>query len=434
MEIAVIGTGYVGLVAGTCFSDMGHRVTCVDVIPEKIEALNRGEIPIYEPGLDHLVERNRREERLFFTTDVAKAVKAAKAVFIAVGTPPGEDGSADLRFVLAVAKSIGENIEKYTVVINKSTVPVGTGDKVYQTIKSVTDVEFDVVSNPEFLKEGAAIEDFLRPDRVVVGVENDKAKKVMEDIYLPFVRNGHPIFYMDVKSAEVTKYAANAMLATRISFMNEISNLCDAVGADVNWVRRGIGSDKRIGSSFLYSGIGYGGSCFPKDVQALLRTAREYKLNFNLLEEVEAINHRQKQLLVNRLFAQIGDDLKGKKVTLWGLAFKPETDDIREAPSLVIIKELLDAGAEVHVSDPEAMQEVKKVYGDKIHYHSNKYEAVDKASALLLITEWNEYRNPDFNKLKGLMLNPLILDGRNLYRETDAIKDFTYICIGANRR
>ena len=429
MNITVIGTGYVGLVAGACFADMGHEVTCVDVLPEKIDMLNRGEIPIYEPGLDHLVKRNSQEKRLFFTTDIAPAIKRSKAVFIAVGTPPGEDGSADLKHVLGVAKTIGNHLNGYKVIIDKSTVPVGTAEQVKLTIQKHTQEDFDVVSNPEFLKEGSAIEDFLKPDRVVIGVDHQRAREIMEELYAPFLRNNHPIIFMDVKSAEMTKYAANAMLATRISFVNEFANLCEKVGANVDWVRKGIGSDSRIGSSFLYSGIGYGGSCFPKDVKAIIGTAKEHGLPFELMKAVERVNERQKTVLVDKIEAYFPGSLGGKTFALWGLAFKPKTDDIRESPSLVIIEKLLKAGCRLKATDPEAIPEVKKKFPTEIEYHANRYQTLNDADGLILCTEWPEYRVPDFDELRKRMKQKVIFDGRNLYKGI-VPKDIDYFCIG----
>ncbi len=434
MKIAIVGTGYVGLVSGTCFADMGHEVCCVDILPEKVAALNRGEIPIYEPGLEHLVIRNAKEKRLSFTVDLKQAVTEAEAVFIAVGTPQGNDGSADLKYVLQVASSIGEAMTSYKVIVTKSTVPVGTGDKVREAVAQKTKLPFDVVSNPEFLKEGAAIEDFMRPDRVVIGVESERAKKVMEELYAPFVRNNHPILFMDIKSAEMTKYAANAMLATRISFMNAVANLCDAVGANVNQVRKGIGTDKRIGMPFLYPGIGYGGSCFPKDVQALIRTASDFGVPFEILDAVEQVNQRQKLIMVEKIKQHFNQKLENVTITLWGLAFKPETDDIREAPALEIIKELLSLGAKVRACDPEAIKGVKKLFNTEVTFYENRYEALEGADALLLVTEWNEYRNPDFEKIKKVLKAPVLFDGRNIYLESIKPFGFTYYNVGANQR
>ncbi|MBN8218992.1 MAG: UDP-glucose/GDP-mannose dehydrogenase family protein [Spirochaetes bacterium] len=433
MKIAMIGTGYVGLVSGTCFADMGHEVTCVDIDEAKVAALRAGKIPIYEHGLEHLVQRNAKEGRLSFTSDLSAAVKNAKAVFIAVGTPPGEDGSADLKYVLAAAKSIAQALDGYKVVVNKSTVPVGTGDRVAAHMKQFTAQAFDVVSNPEFLKEGTAVDDFMRPDRVVIGVESDRSRGVMEDLYAPFLRNNHPILFMDIRSAEMTKYASNAMLASRISFMNEVANLCDAVGADIDLVRRGVGSDRRIGSAFLYPGIGYGGSCFPKDVKALVRTAEDHGQPFELLRAVETVNERQKRILPAKIREHFGPDLSGKTFAVWGLAFKPETDDIRESPALVIIEELLASGARVRASDPEAMNEVRKALGGRITYHEDAYAALEGADALILCTEWNEFRNPDFERMKKALKQPAVFDGRNIYRQAIAGKGFAYFGIGIRR-
>jgi len=433
MKIAMIGTGYVGLVSGTCFADMGHEVTCVDIDEAKVAALRAGKIPIYEHGLEHLVQRNAKEGRLSFTSDLSAAVKNAKAVFIAVGTPPGEDGSADLKYVLAAAKSIAQALDGYKVVVNKSTVPVGTGDRVAAHMKQFTAQAFDVVSNPEFLKEGTAVDDFMRPDRVVIGVESDRSRGVMEELYAPFLRNNHPILFMDIRSAEMTKYASNAMLASRISFMNEVANLCDAVGADIDLVRRGVGSDRRIGSAFLYPGIGYGGSCFPKDVKALVRTAEDHGQPFELLRAVETVNERQKRILPAKIREHFGPDLSGKTFAVWGLAFKPETDDIRESPALVIIEELLASGARVRASDPEAMNEVRKALGGRITYHEDAYAALEGADALILCTEWNEFRNPDFERMKKALKQPAVFDGRNIYRQAIAGKGFAYFGIGIRR-
>ena len=431
MKISVIGTGYVGLVAGSCFADMGHEVICVDKIQAKIDMLKNGEIPIYEPGLSHLVKRNVKEKRLRFTTDLVKAIEETKVIFIAVGTPTGEDGSADLRHVLDVTKIIAQAMNGYKIIVNKSTVPVGTAEKMTETIKQETRLAFDVVSNPEFLKEGTAVNDFLKPERVVIGAASKQAMDVMEDLYAPFSRNHRPVIFMDVKSAELTKYAANAMLATRISFMNEIANLCERVDANVDMVRKGMGTDSRIGKDFLYPGIGYGGSCFPKDVKALIRTAKESGLDFGLLQSVEDVNERQKKALVKKVKAYYGNDLTGKTFGVWGLAFKPETDDIREAPSLVIIDALLKAGAKIKAADPEAMEEARKILGDKIQYYKERYEAVKDTDGLIICTEWQEYRVPDFDTLKTLLKKPVIFDGRNLYAKTAAQYGFDYFCMGA---
>jgi len=448
MNICVIGTGYVGLVAGTCFAESGNDVICVDIDSKKVERLNRGEVPIYEPGLEELIKRNREDGRLRFTIDLSMAVKESLICFIAVGTPPGEDGSADLKYVIEAARGIAKNMDGYRVIVDKSTVPVGTAEKVKAAVRTElilrgVDYEFDVVSNPEFLKEGAAIDDFMKPDRVVIGADNGKAIEIMEELYSPFVRTNKPILIMDVKSAEMTKYAANAMLATKISFINEISNLCELVGADVANVRKGIGSDSRIGFEFLFPGVGYGGSCFPKDVQAIIRTGSEYGYDLKILKAVEAVNYRQKEVMVDRILRHFGrggvtpplpsagKPLDGKIIGVWGLSFKPRTDDMREAPSITIINRLLEVGARVKVHDPEAMDEAKKVFGDRIEYMKDNYEVVKDADALAVITEWNEFRRPNFDKMKALMKTPVIFDGRNIY-EPKEMKEhgFTYYGIG----
>lgn len=431
-RIGVIGTGYVGLVVGACLAETGNDVICADIDAEKIARLNRSEIPIYEPGLEPLVKRNLAEGRLRFTTDVGAAVRASDVIFIAVGTPPDEDGSADLKHVLAVARTIGENMNGEKVVITKSTVPVGTAAKVRAVIEEHTDMPFHVCSNPEFLKEGAAVDDFMKPDRVVVGVESEYARKVLAELYEPFVRSGNPIYFMDIASAEITKYAANAMLATRISFMNMISRLCEDVGADVHLVRQGIGSDKRIGQSFLYAGIGYGGSCFPKDVKALIRTLREHDVDPGILDAVERINASQKRLLLEAVVERFGEDLGGRTFGIWGLSFKPETDDMREAPSLVIIEGLLERGAKVQVHDPEAMEVARRYYlGDRVEYHQQNFDALDGADALMILTEWHVYRRPDLQRIRSLLKAPIIFDGRNLFdpaRMSEA--GFEYYSIG----
>jgi UDPglucose 6-dehydrogenase len=419
MKIAVIGTGYVGLVTGSCLADMGMDVTCVDVDTKKIANLHKGILPIYEPGLEDIVERNTKAGRLKFTTTLSEAVVGAEAAFIAVGTPPGEDGSADLRYVLGVAKEIGEKITDYLVVITKSTVPVGTAAKVDAEIKAAlqarnAEIAYDVASNPEFLKEGAAIEDFTKPDRIVCGVNSDRAKEVMARLYKPFTLNGHPVYFMDVPSAEMTKYAANAMLATKISFMNEVANLCEKLGADINMVRKGIGSDPRIGNRFIYPGIGYGGSCFPKDVKALVRTGRESGYELRILQSVEDVNEDQKAVLFNKIQAHYGD-LKGKHFAMWGLSFKPNTNDMREAPSLVICEQLIAVGATVTAYDPVSMPEAKHMIGDKINYAEDAYAALEGADALLLVTEWREFRVPDWDRLKKALKQPVVFDGRNIY-------------------
>jgi UDPglucose 6-dehydrogenase len=432
MRIAVVGTGYVGLVAGTCFAESGNSVVCIDIDHEKIRKLQKGVIPIYEPGLKELLERNVHDGRLKFTTDYSEGIPRAEVVFIAVGTPPGEDGSADLKYVLDAARSIARNMTGYTVVVDKSTVPVGTAHKVEAALAAATQHEFDVVSNPEFLKEGAAIDDFLKPDRVVIGTRTQRAREVMEELYAPFVRTGNPILHMDIASAELTKYAANAMLATRISFMNEIANICMRVGANIEQVRRGIGSDARIGSRFLFAGVGYGGSCFPKDVQAILRTAAEYGYRFQVIEAVERVNELQKQLLVEMIQKRFGKNLKGRHFAIWGLAFKPNTDDMREAPAVVVIEALLAAGATVAAHDPEAMNECQKHYlGERVRYTDVPMQALEGADALVLVTEWNEFRRPDFDAVKGLLKQPIIFDGRNIYSRTTLERlGFEYFGIG----
>jgi UDPglucose 6-dehydrogenase len=431
VKLCVVGTGYVGLVAGTCFAESGNDVICVDIDEAKVESLQKGGVPIYEPGLEELIRRNLAERRLWFTSDLVAAVRASEICFIAVGTPEAEDGSADLRGVLKVAEEIGAAMNGYRVVVCKSTVPVGTGDKVREAIRRKTTHEFDVVSNPEFLKEGAAVDDFMKPDRVVIGGSSQRAIDLMLTLYKPFVRTENPIMVMDNRSAEMTKYAANAFLATRISFVNEIANLCERVGADVADVRRGIGSDRRIGHHFLFPGVGYGGSCFPKDVQAIIRTAHENGLEFPLLNAVEEVNEKQKQLLVHKVVRHFGEDLKGRRFALWGLAFKPRTDDMREAPSIVIIEELLRRGATVNAHDPEALAEARKVFGERIGYHRLNYDALEGADALLVVTDWNEFRRPDFKRMRELMRTPIIFDGRNLY-DHDALREhgFAYFPIG----
>jgi UDPglucose 6-dehydrogenase len=432
MRIAVVGTGYVGLVAGTCFAESGNSVVCIDIDREKIQKLRQGIIPIYEPGLKELLERNVHDGRLKFTTDYAEGIPQAEVVFIAVGTPPGEDGSADLKYVLEAARTIAKHMTGYTVVVDKSTVPVGTAQKVHAALAGATQHEFDVVSNPEFLKEGAAVDDFLKPDRVVIGTATQRAREVMEELYGPFVRTGNPILHMDIASAELTKYAANAMLATRISFMNEIANICQRVGANIEQVRRGIGSDARIGSRFLFAGVGYGGSCFPKDVQAILRTAAEHGYRFRIIEAVEAVNELQKQLLVEMIQKRFGKDLKGRHFAVWGLAFKPNTDDMREAPAVVVIEALLKAGATVAAHDPEAMQECRKRHlGERVRYTDVPMQALEGADALVLITEWNEFRRPDFDAVKGLLKQPIVFDGRNIYSRTTLERlGFEYFGVG----
>lgn len=436
MNIAIVGTGYVGLVSGTCFAEMGVNVTCVDVNEEKINSLKNGQVPIYEPGLDEMVLRNHREGRLNFTTDLTSCLDNVEIVFSAVGTPPDEDGSADLQYVLEVAREFGQNIKKYTVLVTKSTVPVGTAKKVKAVIreeleKRGVDVPFDVASNPEFLKEGAAIKDFMSPDRVVVGVESEKAKELMSKLYRPFLLNNFRVIFTDIPSAEMIKYAANSMLATRISFMNDIANLCELVGADVNMVRKGIGSDARIGSKFLYPGCGYGGSCFPKDVKALIKTAEKNGYNMSVLKAVEQVNENQKHVLFNKLSKYYGGNLKGKTIAMWGLAFKPETDDMREATSLVTISLLLEAGCTVRVYDPVAMNECRRRIGDKVYYATDMYDAVLDADALLMLTEWKQFRLPSWGVVSKSMKKPLIIDGRNIY-DAEELKQngFEYYCIG----
>ena len=433
MNIAIVGTGYVGLVSGACFAEMGIDVTCVDIDPEKVKCLLEGEIPIYEPGLEELVRRNVEAGRLHFTTDLLPCLDNVEVVFSAVGTPPDEDGSADLQYVLEVARTFGRHIKKYTILVIKSTVPVGTAKKVKAVIeeelaKRSEQIDFEVVS--EFLKEGAAVKDFMSPDRVIVGVENDRAKKVMEQLYRPFLINNFRLYFMDILSAEMTKYAANAMLATRISFMNDIANLCDLVGANVDMVRKGIGTDSRIGPKFLYPGCGYGGSCFPKDVKALICTAREHKYTMSVIEAVEAVNERQKEIVVKKLQDKLGI-LQGKTIALWGLAFKPETDDLREAPALVVIDKLLTAGAEIKVYDPVAMAECKRKIGEKVTYCKDMYDAVFDADALAVLTEWKEFRVPSWSVMRKVMKHPVLIDGRNIYDKQEAIAEgFDYSGIG----
>ena len=438
MKIVVIGTGYVGLVTGTCFADVGIDVVCIDVDAKKIENLKKGIMPIYEPGLEEMVISNYEKGRLDFSTKLGDHISEADVAFIAVGTPPGEDGSADLKYVLGVAKEIGSHINKHIVVVTKSTVPVGTAKKVRTAVQEELsarglNIEFDVASNPEFLKEGAAIDDFLKPDRIVVGVESKVAEDVMRKLYKPFLLNGHPIIFMDVPSAEMTKYAANSMLATKISFMNDIANLCEIMGADVNLVRKGIGSDLRIGNRFIYPGIGYGGSCFPKDVKALIRTAKENGHEMRILQAVEDVNEDQKSVLFNKISQHFEGDLKGKKFAMWGLSFKPKTDDMREAPSLVIIEKLLHAGAHVKAYDPVAMHEAKKDLGEQIEYSKDPNDALIDADALLIVTEWPEFRTPNFEEMTERMKSKVIFDGRNIY-DLEEMKEhgFTYYCIGVN--
>ena len=430
MKIAVVGTGYVGLVAGACLAESGNDVTCVDKDKSKVAMLRRGKVPIYEPGLEELVKRNKAEGRLVFTTELAKAVRAADVIFIAVGTPQGEDGSADLRHVMNVARDIAKAMNGYKVIVNKSTVPVGTAEQVREIVRRETTHPFSVVSNPEFLKQGAAIDDFMKPDRVVIGAEDQRATDLMLELYSPFTRTGAPIMVMDCASAELTKYAANAMLATRISFMNEVANLCEAVGGDVDHVRKAIGSDTRIGTSFLFPGCGYGGSCFPKDVQAMIRFASDGGYQFKILQSVEEVNKTQKTRLFAKIKKQLGS-VKGKTIAVWGLAFKPRTDDMREAPSIPLIEALLAAGAKVQAYDPEAMKVARTIFGSKIQYADSSYAALTGADALAIVTEWNEFREPDYVRMRKLMRGPVIFDGRNIYNP-DNIRalGFTYISMG----
>ncbi|MEO0526261.1 MAG: UDP-glucose/GDP-mannose dehydrogenase family protein [Bacteroidota bacterium] len=438
MKITVVGTGYVGLVTGTCFAETGIDVTCVDIDKAKIKMLSEGKIPIYEPGLDNVLERNLEKGRITFTSNLAKGIKNSDAVFIAVGTPPDEDGSADLKYVIGVAREIGQHMEDYKVIITKSTVPVGTSYKVKAAVQEELDkrkvaIPFDVASNPEFLKEGSAVDDFLKPDRIVVGIESDRAEKTLRRLYKPFLMNGHPILFMDIFSSEMTKYAANSMLATKISFMNDIANLCELVGANVDLVRKGIGSDARIGNKFIYPGTGYGGSCFPKDVQALVRTADEYGHSLEVLKAVESINYRQKSKLVEKIKSHFGENLKGKQFGMWGLAFKPRTDDMREAPSLVIIEQLLALGAKVKVYDPVAMEEAKHTLKDSVVYAKDEYDACIEVDALILVTEWSEFRMPNFRILDKIMNQKLIFDGRNVY-DPEEMKDLDYVYYSIGRK
>lgn len=439
MKIAVIGTGYVGLVTGACFSEVSVNVICVDIDQKKIDNLNKGIIPIYEPGLEEIVLRNSTKNKLKFSTSLQESIKDVDVVFIAVGTPPDEDGSADLKYVLSVASDIGKYIQKQIVVVNKSTVPVGTAEKVKQAIqKELTlrgqTIDFYVASNPEFLKEGSAIDDFMKPDRIVIGTDNVDAENIMRKLYKPFLLNGHPIIFMDIPSAEMTKYAANAMLATKISFMNDVANLCEIMGADVNMVRRGIGSDARIGSKFIYPGVGYGGSCFPKDVKALIKTAKDNHYNMRILNAVEEVNDFQKSVLFNKVNTHFNNQLKGKTFAIWGLAFKPKTDDMREAPSLVIIENLLKAGANVVAYDPVATHEAKRILGDTISYSDEMYGTLTKADALLIITEWPEFRSPDFDEISKRLNNKVIFDGRNIF-DFNEMKNmgYNYYCIGVTK-
>lgn len=433
MNIAVVGTGYVGLVTGTCFAETGNHVVCVDINKEKVQLMKDGKVPIYEPHLDVLFERNIRQGRLHFTTDLKEALENAQIVFLALPTPPGEDGSADLSYVLNAAQDIGKLMTDYKVLVDKSTVPVGTAEKVTAAVKKFAKVEFDVVSNPEFLREGYAVDDFLKPDRVVVGTSSERARKLMEDLYKPFVRQGNPIIFMDERSAELTKYAANAFLAAKITFMNEIANFCEAVGADVDKVRIGMGSDSRIGKRFLFPGIGYGGSCFPKDVQALAKSGAEAGYQFQIIESVMKVNEEQKTALMPKIRKHYGGSLKGKHFAMWGLAFKPDTDDIREAPALYMLEALKAEGATVAAFDPEGMKNVQKMKGDAIRYASDEYDALKDADALIICTEWAEFRTPDMERVKTTLKKPVIFDGRNLYElDTMEEKGFTYVSIGRN--
>lgn len=436
MKIAIVGSGYVGLVTGTCFAEVGIQVVCADIDTKKIENLKNGIIPIYEPGLEDMVHRNMKKGRLLFTTDISEALEECEVLFIAVGTPADKDGSADLQYVLSVASDCGKHMKDYLLIVTKSTVPVGTAQKVRIALQEELDkrgvsIPFDVASNPEFLKEGAAIEDFLKPDRIVVGLDSPKAEELLKSLYKPFTLNGHPIIFMDITSSEMTKYAANSMLATKISFMNDIANLCEIVGADINMVRKGIGSDSRIGNKFIYPGIGYGGSCFPKDVKALIQTAENFNYELRVLKAVEAVNIDQKSVLYHKILKYFDGDIKDKTVAIWGLSFKPQTDDMREAPSLVIIKKLLEAGAKVKAYDPVAMNEAKHLLGDNITYAEDQYEALIDADCLLLVTEWPEFKVPNFNIVKKLLNRPVVFDGRNIYEIAEMKrKGFDYFCIG----
>jgi len=431
MKIAVVGTGYVGLVTGTCFAETGNKVTCIDIDQSKVERLSKGEITIYEPGLEKLFLRNLKEQRLYFTTNLAAGIEDASIVFLALPTPPGEDGSADLKYILGVAEELGKMMTDYKVIVDKSTVPVGTADKVKEAISKSYTGEFDVVSNPEFLREGVAVDDFMKPDRVVIGTSSDRAKKIMGDLYAPFVRQGNPVLFMDERSAELTKYAANSFLATKISFMNEIAQLCERMGANVDMIRRGIGSDERIGKRFLFPGIGYGGSCFPKDVKALIHSAEQMNYDFKILHAVEKVNTFQKMHLVSKIQTYFNHQIPGKHFAIWGLAFKPNTDDIREAPALEIIKALLQLGATVSVFDPEAMKNVQQLMGDQLNYAENMYGALNHADALIIATEWSEFRTPDFEQMKSSLKKKIIFDGRNLFeKELMTQEGFEYVSIG----
>ncbi len=440
MKVLIVGTGYVGLVTGTCFSETGLNVTCVDIDKEKVEGLRKGKVPIYEPGLEQMIRRNVEKGRLLFTTTLKESLVDADVLFIAVGTPPDENGSADLMHVLTVGREIGQLIDHYMVIVTKSTVPVGTAEKVRKVIreeitKRGADVEFDMASNPEFLKEGAAIQDFLKPDRIVIGIDSEKAKKTMERLYKPFVLNNHPIYFMNIPSSELTKYTANSMLATKISFMNDIANLCEILGADINMVRKGIGSDSRIGNKFIYPGAGYGGSCFPKDVQALIRTAAENKYPLRILQAVEDVNNSQKEVIFNKIMKHFNGNIKGKTFGLWGLSFKPQTNDMREAPSLVIIDKLLYEGAGVKAYDPAAIDETKRILGDKIEYATDQYEALIDTDAMVLITEWSEFRIPNFRVMEKLLKEKIIFDGRNIYDSKEMEENgFEYYGIGTSKQ
>ncbi len=438
MKVSIVGTGYVGLVTGTCFAEVGIDVTCVDIDKKKIDNLNKGIIPIWEPGLEPMVKRNVEKDRLHFTTKLADTLDDCDVIFSAVGTPPDEDGSADLQYVLAVAAEVGRNMKDYVLIVTKSTVPVGTAEKVRKAIqdeldKRGVDLPFDVSSNPEFLKEGDAVNDFLKPDRIVVGTDSERAEKIFTRLYKPFTMNGHPVIFMDITSAEMTKYAANSMLATKISFMNDVANLCEIVGADVNAVRKGIGSDTRIGKKFIYPGIGYGGSCFPKDVKALISTADEWGYSMRILKAVEEVNESQKSVLYNKVAKYFNNDLKGKNIAIWGLSFKPQTDDMREAPALVIIKKLVEAGAHVKAYDPVAMEEAKERIGDIVEYSSDQYDALIDADALLIATEWPEFKFPNFRIMRKLMTKNVIFDGRNIFDPNEMEEDFEYFCIGVKK-
>ncbi len=432
MNIAIVGTGYVGLVSGTCFAETGNNVVCIDIDENKVLRMQNGEVPIYEPGLEVLFERNTKQGRLSFTTDLAEGIKNAEIIFLALPTPPGADGSADLKYVLKVAEDLSHIITDYKVIVDKSTVPVGTADKVYGRLAANLDESFfDVVSNPEFLREGVAVDDFMRPERVVIGTSSSKAKKVMERLYNPFVRQGNPVIFMDEKSAEMTKYAANSFLATKITFMNEVANLCEEVGANVDMVRKGIGSDSRIGKRFLFPGVGYGGSCFPKDVKALAKTAQENNYDFRILQSVMDVNEDQKSILSRRIKNYFGESIANKTIGIWGLAFKPNTDDIREAPAMTIINELLEAGAKIKAFDPEAMENVKALMGDKITFCDNQYDAIEATDALAVVTEWNVFRTPDYDRIMSSLREPVVFDGRNVFDPVDMKeRGFVYSSIG----